>query len=106
MESEQLLKERDRTHGDFEENSAVAQDIKTLIRGCSNWSLMSPSHKEALDMIAHKIGRIMAGDWTHQDHWDDIVGYAKLGAIKNAKMVDELEAKSDFARVFTIQSGK
>jgi hypothetical protein len=37
-----------------------------------------PIQVEALEMIAHKIGRILSGDPNHQDHWDDIAGYAKL----------------------------
>ena len=31
-------------------------------------------------MIAHKIGRILAGDPNHIDHWLDIAGYATLVA--------------------------
>jgi hypothetical protein len=33
-----------------------------------------------LEMIAHKIGRVLAGDPNHADHWDDIAGYARLVA--------------------------
>lgn len=35
---------------------------------------------EALDMIAHKIARIINGDPDYADSWDDIAGYAKLVA--------------------------
>ena len=34
-------------------------------------------------MIAHKIGRLLEGDALFQDHWDDIVGYATLAAVRN-----------------------
>ena len=34
--------------------------------------------REALDMIAHKIGRIFAVDADFLDHWLDIAGYATL----------------------------
>jgi hypothetical protein len=34
--------------------------------------------KEALDMVAHKIGRILNGDPTYTDSWHDIAGYSKL----------------------------
>jgi hypothetical protein len=44
------------------------------------WSRLDHSQAEALDMIAHKIGRILAGDPNHADHWDDIAGYARLVA--------------------------
>lgn len=35
---------------------------------------------EALEMIAHKIGRIINGDPNYADSWHDIAGYAKLVA--------------------------
>jgi hypothetical protein len=35
---------------------------------------------EALDMICHKIGRIVNGDPDYADSWIDIAGYAKLVA--------------------------
>ena len=35
---------------------------------------------EALDMIFHKIGRIINGDPDYVDSWVDIAGYAKLVA--------------------------
>ena len=39
---------------------------------------MQPDQKEALFMIAHKIGRIINGDPDYADSWIDIAGYAKL----------------------------
>ena len=39
---------------------------------------LSPDQAEALDMIAHKIARILNGDPNHHDHWHDIAGYATL----------------------------
>jgi hypothetical protein len=42
--------------------------------------LLNPSQREALDMIQHKIGRILAGNPNHHDHWHDIAGYATLVA--------------------------
>jgi hypothetical protein len=35
---------------------------------------------EALEMIVHKIGRIVNGNPDKIDHWVDIAGYAKLVA--------------------------
>jgi hypothetical protein len=42
--------------------------------------MLKPEHAESLEMIAHKIGRILAGNENFHDHWDDIAGYAKLGS--------------------------
>ena len=47
-------------------------------QGAQNWKSLSEVQKEALEMIQHKIGRILAGNPDHKDHWDDIAGYAKL----------------------------
>lgn len=71
-----LLMERARTHGDFSRVSSIAQ----MIKRAGNEQEMHPLLHESLDMIASKIGRIIAGDPTTIDHWDDIAGYAKLAA--------------------------
>ena len=73
-----LLNERGKTHGDFAEHCTVTWAIKDAISSLGNVDKLSNVQREALDMIAHKIGRIMAGDPNHQDHWDDIAGYARL----------------------------
>ena len=44
------------------------------------WQRLSPDKKEALEMIRHKIVRILNGDPEFHDSWHDIVGYAKLAA--------------------------
>ena len=41
---------------------------------------MDDDQVEALEMIAHKIGRIINGDHSYSDSWHDIAGYAKLVA--------------------------
>lgn len=73
-----LLNERDKTHGGFRINSSVSQRIKDIIRGEPTYANLSAPQKESLDMIAHKISRIIAGDPNFADHWDDLAGYAKL----------------------------
>lgn len=73
-----LLAERAKTHGDFGEHASITQQLKTRMFATSNWADLSCIQKEALEMIAHKIGRILAGDPNERDHWDDIAGYARL----------------------------
>ena len=53
--------------------------------GYACWAKLEQTQRESLDMIAHKIGRILAGDPDFRDHWDDIAGYAKLVADKCSK---------------------
>lgn len=75
-----LLATRGSSHGEFRENSTTAQVIKSTMRRSKNWEKLQPFQQEALDMIAHKIGRIFSGDPHFLDHWEDIAGYAKLAA--------------------------
>jgi len=77
---EKILEERKKTHGEFADQAIFSQHIKTLIRDLTKAGKRSllASQTEALEMIAHKIGRILAGDPDYKDHWDDIAGYAML----------------------------
>jgi hypothetical protein len=73
---EELLEERGSVHGDFAELSGVSQAIKAIARE----KITDPVLLEALDLISTKIARIIAGDHTLHDHWDDIAGYATLAS--------------------------
>ncbi len=73
-----ILAERDSRYGEFHEHARITQNIKQAMYDSPNWEHMSPPMKEALEMVAHKIGRILNGDPTYQDSWTDIIGYAKL----------------------------
>src|SRR5687768_8195678 len=80
----ELVTERGKTHGKFRDHAACTQDLKAVLvahltaRAERKQHPLSNQHIEALEMIAHKIGRIIAGDPVFQDHWDDIAGYAKI----------------------------
>lgn len=73
-----ILIERGKTHGDYARHAGTTQCLKSVMRHTQNWGELGPSQTEALEMIAHKIGRILNGDPDHTDHWDDIAGYATL----------------------------
>lgn len=80
-----LLVERQRTHGSFELNARISQVLKSVIQGRyvgqpSEYNSLDPVHREALDMIALKLSRILSGQASYADHWDDIAGYAKLAS--------------------------
>lgn len=72
------LKERGTRYGDFGEHARITQNIKAAMVCSPNWKDLSPDMKESLEMIAHKIGRILNGDPNYKDSWTDIVGYARL----------------------------
>lgn len=72
------LKQRGSIYGDFTDNAQIAQGIKQVMRSHSGWDNMEPVHREALDVIASKISRIITGDPNYKDNWHDIQGYAKI----------------------------
>jgi len=70
---------RDHQHGGLESVGIVSQQIKNSMREGVNWETNSlhPAAKESLDMIAHKIARVLSGSDPHDfQHWEDIAGYA------------------------------
>ena len=77
-----LLAEREKTHGVYEIHAAITQDLKRVItHGVADLDRrLDDDMQETLDMIAHKIGRIIAGNPAEPDHWRDIAGYAQLVA--------------------------
>jgi hypothetical protein len=75
---EEILEQRQKIHGDFRQDATTAQAIKAIYHGSPNFGKLSPIQREALDHIATKIARILVGKADHQDHWEDIAGYAKL----------------------------
>ena len=82
MDINDILNEREKTHGDFQDAATVAQIQKVNLRKGPGWGSLMDDQKEALDMIASKIARIMCGDPEIKDHWSDIAGYATLIANK------------------------
>jgi hypothetical protein len=85
LEIADLLEERGKRYGKFTGHAVITQDLKAVMQqfdplndGRTPWHHMQPDQREALEMIAHKIGRILNGDPDYADSWDDIAGYAKL----------------------------
>ena len=72
------LAERGNRYGEFSEHARITYNIKEAMHDSPNWNKLEALHKEALDMIAHKLGRILNGDPNYDDSWHDIIGYAKL----------------------------
>lgn len=73
-----VLAERESRYGAFCDHAALTQSMKELMWATPKWSGLSASQREALEMIAHKVGRILCGDPQYVDSWLDISGYATL----------------------------
>lgn len=79
---EHILEERGSRYGSFMGNGVIAQRLKAVLREeCGSRHIeLEADQAEALDMIAHKVARIINGDPNYIDSWDDIAGYATLVA--------------------------
>jgi hypothetical protein len=75
---EKVLIERGGRYGEFKDHAVISQSLKEVMGKSVNWKILEPYQKEALEMIAHKIARILNGDATYVDSWVDICGYSKL----------------------------
>lgn len=72
------LSKRGERYGPFTGHAQVTQSLKECMRTTTGWDRLSYDQMEALEMIAHKIGRIINGDPNYDDSWRDIAGYAML----------------------------
>lgn len=81
---DETLVERGKRYGKFTGHAKVSQEIQEIMKrghgpdDVNTWFKLEDDQKEALQMIAHKIGRIINGDPFYADSWVDIAGYAKL----------------------------
>ena len=75
--------------------AAKAQQLKDAMQGGKNWSEMDDIQREALQMIASKIARILSGNHDEIDHWRDIAGYANLAVRELKRLNDYISFGSD-----------
>ena len=78
----ETLEQRGSRYGKFTGHAEVTQTLKTVIASglAKRDKTLAPDQQESLDMICHKIGRIVNGDPDYDDSWVDIAGYAQLVA--------------------------
>lgn len=88
MDIKDTLEQRGNRYGSLKGHARITWGIKEVMHqfvkyegdATSPWNGLSDDKKEALDMIAHKIGRILNDDAEYHDNWHDIAGYATLVA--------------------------
>lgn len=76
----EVLTERAKNYGKFSGIGQLTQTFKEIMRDAPSWSSMQPDQKESLEMIVHKLARILNGNPDYADSWVDIAGYARLVA--------------------------
>jgi hypothetical protein len=79
---EATLLARGQRYGSFQEHADLCQRIKGQMHRSKNWNTLDADMTEALEMIQHKVARVLNGDAHHADNWVDIAGYATLVATR------------------------
>lgn len=74
----EMLAGRESRYGSFQGHAKIAQGLKAVMHNAPNWSKLTDVQKEGLEMIQHKIARILNGDPNYHDSWLDVAGYATL----------------------------
>lgn len=80
MNINETLDQRQKTHGIFTDHAQISQKLKAIISVQYRYGSLEDDQKEALEMIMHKVARILNGNPDTHDHWHDIAGYATLVA--------------------------
>lgn len=94
MTVQDTLLQRGTRYGQFDQQAQVAQELKGVAVRNLNLRQRSLAYDqaEALDMIFHKIARIINGDPNYADSWHDIAGYATL--VEQRLVAEQPEAPS------------
>lgn len=81
MELREVLNERGKAYGSFEEYARLASAMKEIARSSPSWHKCEPYMKESIDNIIGKLCRILNGDPAlNLDSFVDIAGYSQLSA--------------------------
>ena len=81
------LNARGNNYGDFHSQAAISQELSDVMAATPKWPELTPAQREALQMVQHKIARILNGNPRYLDSWVDIVGYAELGKRETERLV-------------------
>lgn len=83
MNIDETLNERGTRYGEFSKNADLSQSLKQTLHKAPNWNELPNYMKESLEMVMHKISRLLNGDFTYEDNVVDMLGYTQL-------MLDEM----------------
>jgi hypothetical protein len=100
------LAERGQRYGDFNEHARITQNLKRAMQDSPNWNVLADDQKETLEMLAHKLGRILNGDPDYHDSWHDIIGYTRLVEKRLARPIGFPEINSDLVQIGAAQANR
>ena len=70
---------KEKTHGIYRDTSAISQGLKSVMATGKNWDNLNNSQKDALEMIAVNIGRILSGK----------IGFARDSGIHRRRIIHQ-----------------
>ena len=91
MRTDEILEQRGSRYGEFKDQAKLVQGFKQIMMSGRNWEQLKPYQKEALEMIQHKISRMLNGDPMYEDNIEDILGYGKL-------MLDQMKIDNELTK--------
>ena len=74
----EMLEGRATRYGTFDGHARISQALKRAMQNSPNWSKLTDVQKEGLEMMQHKVARMLNGDPSYLDNTVDIVGYSTL----------------------------
>ena len=75
---DKTLAERGAVYGRFVDHAEISQGLKRVMRAAPGWQELPDDMREALEMVQHKVARILNGNPAHVDSWHDVGGYVAL----------------------------
>lgn len=77
-----ILNERGARYGTFAGQAEISQHLKIVVRSYldKRSKVLADDQMEAVEMICHKLARIINGDPDYHDSWTDVAGYSQLVA--------------------------
>ena len=99
-----IINERAKNYGDFREQAKLAIDLKDIIRHGRSYEFMPSYMKESLDMICHKMARIVNGDPKYLDSWVDLAVHGRDLVYSDGWLTGYLSDGSWFNNALTFGS--
>ena len=81
---DKMIRQKEAAYGGMHRQGELSQELKGVLHDHEGWHKLTGGQQEALDMVMHKVSRIVCGDNLYIDSWRDIAGYAQV-------IVDALE---------------
>jgi hypothetical protein len=83
----------------FDDTAQLAQGLKFALRRGKNWEAMGPESKEALELIATEIAKILTEVGDEAQQWNNIAFFARIRGKALEGSLEKTIAQTAQARV-------